>query len=500
MTAISPLVLQSASPLGFESASAALDRGEAPPAASPAATLVPGLPRDVHLLGAGGAGVSAAARLLLAAGHTVTGHDRAPSPFSRVLTDLGIPVSFAPSSVDELPQAARAVVRSVAVGRDDAQVLEAQRRGLPIYKYAELLGRLSAAHTTAAVAGTHGKTTTSWMVHEALSAGAGPRPGAIVGGLHQALRSNAVVPEVRGWLTVEACEYDRSFLHLAPSSAIVTNVEPDHLDCYGDLATLEAAFCRFVDRVRPDGLVVVGREVPDRVASAVRGRLWRLGREVDIDLFGESRGRFQFRVRGPGWATPIVQLSIPGSFNVDNAAASIALAVGAAGVDPAAAAHAVAAYPGAARRFESWGAVAGVELVHDYAHHPTEVRVTLEAAHRAFPGRTLHVLFQPHQHSRTARFLGDFVESLRAADRVVVADVYGARQHIDTMEGADARSLVTRLTRAHVNAEEGGGPRSATEVLVAGLNPGSAVLVLGAGDIDEIRDDLSARVALRFAR
>lgn len=481
-------------------ASAAPGREPQDLSAGPENVLVAGLPREVHLLGAGGAGVSAAAQLLVAAGHVVTGHDRAASPFTAALRALGMQVAVGASSAELVPVGAGLVVRSAAIGKDDPQVLEAERRGLPVLKYAELLGRLAPVGCTAAVAGTHGKTTTSWMVYEALTAGTGPRPGAIVGGLHQRLRSNAVVPERGGWLTVEACEYDRSFLNLSPTAAIVTNVEPDHLDCYGDLEHLEEAFCRFVDRVHPDGLLVVGREVPDRVASATRARVWRVGREVGVELHGERRGRFSFRVRGPGWATPIVTLAIPGAFNVENAATAIALAVGAHGVDPAAAASAVAGYPGAARRFEAWGTVGGIDVVHDYAHHPTEVRVTIEAARRAFAGRPLHVLFQPHQHSRTARFLQEFVESLRGADRVVVADVYGARKHIDACEGADAHALVTRLARARVDAALGGGPQSAGRALALGVPRDTAVLVLGAGDIDEIRDDLLDQLALRLAR
>ncbi len=461
--------------------------------------LVPGLPQSVHLLGAGGAGVSAAARLLVARGHSVTGHDRGRSPFTAVLEALGVPLAFGASEAQHLPETAAAVVRSAAVPRDDPQVARASERGLPVWKYAELLGRLAPVGRTAAVAGTHGKTTTSWMTHAALAAGAGPAAGAIVGGLHRTLRSNAVVPERGGWFTVEACEYDRSFLNLAPAAAIVTNIEADHLDCYGDMANLEQAFCRFVARVEPAGLVVLGREVPACVAEATRARVWRVGREVEVDLLREHRGRFEFRVRGPGWATPYVTLAVPGRFNVENAAAAIALAVGAHGVAPRAAAEAVAGFPGAARRFEPWMSVGGIDVVHDYAHHPTEVRVTLEAGRRAFPGRPLHVLFQPHQHSRTARLMDDFVEALRGADRVVVADVYGARKHIDTLDGADAGTLVTRLARARVDAVAGGPPRAAGRELVAGLAAGAAVLVLGAGDIDEIHDDLHAHLAVRFA-
>ena len=303
---------------------------------------------------------------------------------------------------------------------------------------------------------------------------------------------------------MEACEYDRSFLELAPEGAIVTNVEADHLDYYQNLDNLERAFGRYVDRVHPDGLLVVGSQVPERIELCAPCEVWRLGREIHLDLLAERRGRFGMRLRGPGWATPGLALSVPGSFNAENAALALALALGlatrAAGGPTrevlALAARRVAGYRGAARRFEPWGLVGGVELVHDYAHHPTEVAATLEAARRAFPACELHVLFQPHQHSRTARFLLEFVESLRGADRVVVAQVYGARTHVDH-RSAGAPELVACLRRAGVEAVEGGDPFDSSELFAAGLPQDAAGLVLGAGDIDRIRDDLRERLALR---
>ncbi|MBL8861488.1 MAG: UDP-N-acetylmuramate--L-alanine ligase [Planctomycetes bacterium] len=466
------------------------------------------LPSRVHFVGAGGAGLSGAALLLLERGHQLSGHDRAVSGFVDALRARGMPVAVGQSDARLLGHDVQLVVRSAAIGLDDPQVAEALRRGLPVLKYAELLGLLGPERRTLAVAGTHGKTTSSWLVFHALrgiahAAGA-DAPGALVGGSCRVIGSNAVPGGARGWFACEACEYDRSFLQLAPEGAIVTNVEADHLDYYGSLAAIEEAFARFVDRVHPEGLLVVGREVPARVEHAARCAVWRLGRELHVDLLGESQGRFRFRLRGPGWATPPVALAIPGAFNVDNAALALALAVGLAGrtsgLSPAecadGAARGVQRYVGAARRFEPWGTFGGIELVHDYAHHPTEVRVTLEAARRAFAGKPLHVLFQPHQHSRTARFLDEFVDALRGADRVLVADVYGARQHIDR-EAAGAPELVARLRRAGLDALEAGSPSAAVKLLAAGLPSPCAALILGAGDIDLAHDELIEAVALR---
>jgi UDP-N-acetylmuramate--alanine ligase len=482
---------------------------------------VPGLPIRIHLLGAGGAGVSGAAQLLRSRGHQLSGHDRAESPFLERLRDLRIPLDIEPSATHLLPEDAEAIVRSAAVPDDDPQVLAALERGLPVLRYGELLGKLGQANRTLGIAGTHGKTTSSWMaLHCALGvqkarslAGLeAPRPGALVGGLHTQLETNAVSPEGDGWFIAEACEYDRTFLQLSPEGAIITNLEPDHLDYYGSEGALIEAFARYADSVHPEGLLVLGRDVPGSVDVAARCDTWRLGREFDVDLCSEDHGRFEMRVRGPGWATPAFRLSVPGQFNVDNAACAIALIVGLEAMRGEvdlheAATHAVrglALFHGAARRFETWGHHEGIDLVHDYAHHPTEVGVTLEAARRVFPGRPIHVLFQPHQHSRTARFMEDFVEVLRGADRVVISEVYGARRVIDR-HVAGAEELVMRLRRAGVDAAEGGDLDASVDVFVDGLpmdatktnSVGAAALIMGAGDIDGIRGQLTERLALR---
>jgi UDP-N-acetylmuramate--alanine ligase len=471
--------------------------------------LVPGVPERVHLVGAGGAGMSGAARILVERGHRVSGSDRAESEHTPLLRALEVPLAVgprAPRLADEIEM----VVRSAAVPDADPTVAEARERGLAVLKYSELLGRLTPAGRTLAVAGTHGKTTGTWMLWHALAGLAAeehPRPGMLVGGVSRALGTNAGAGDPDGWFAVEACEYDRSFLQLAPQGATISNVEADHLDYYGDLDAIKNAFARFADRVHPDGLIVCGRDVPRRVEEAARSPVWRLGRELEVDLLAEREGRFAFRLRGPGWSSPRLDLAVPGAFNVDNASLALALAVGLAapalslGTEEAAAraARGIAEYTGCRRRFEPWGAEGGIEVIHDYAHHPTEVRVVLEAARRALPKKSLHVLFQPHQHSRTARFLSEFVESLCFADRVVVADVYGARTHVDGEHTAGAADLADRLVKAGVRAVAPGPLAASIECFVDGLTDSAAALVLGAGDVGMIRDELFRRLALRSA-
>lgn len=482
-----------------------------------------GFPKRVHLIGAGGAGVSGLGRILAARGVRVSGHDRARSPMLAALHDLGLAITLGDSLAEHLPADAELVVRSAAVPSDDPQLRAALARGTPVWKYAEALGHLCPAGRTLAVAGTHGKTSSSWMLWHALE-GLGallraPVTGALIGGTCRRLRTNALAGHKAGLFCVEACEYDRSFLQLAPLGAIVTNVEEDHLDYYGTFEAIKVAFARFADRVSPDGLLVLGRDVPPEVEFASRATVWRLGRELEVELLSETRGAFCVRLLGPGWATPPFQLAIPGHFSVENAACALALAIGIsarrARVEPsaiaAAAAQGIERFAGVERRFEPWGSVTGsvtggvtggageVHVVHDYAHHPTEVRVTLEAARRAYPRVPLHVLFQPHQHSRTARFLEEFAEALRFADHVVVAEVYGARVHREGESRAGAADLVAALARRGVAAEEGGAPARACERFVAALPTAAAAFVLGAGDIDGVKDSLLERLGLRAA-
>ena len=485
--------------------------------------LLPGLPQCVHLLGAGGAGVSGLARLLRARGHRLTGHDREASPFTAMLDELEVPISLGESKVELLPipdaevdaegavvRPVAAVIRSAAIGDTDPQLKQARDLGWPTFKYAEMLGRLAPRDQTLAVAGTHGKTTSTWMLYHALRGMAevesgAPRPGTLVGGLDATIHANAVAPEGQGWFAIEACEYDRSFLRLAPWGAVITNVEADHLDCYGTAAAVEEAFAQFASRLPREGLLVLGTDVPDLVESSARAEVWRLGRELQVDLGPMTRGCHAFQLRGPGWATPEVQLSVPGEFNVENAALALALAMGTqvarpGGLDPqaraAAAGRGLEVFKGALRRFEHWGRDHGLDLVHDYAHHPTEVEATLRTARRVFPGAPLHVLFQPHQYSRTAHFLDGFVKALNTAERVVVADVYGARPAIDS-HAAGAEDLVQALVDAGVEAVYGGPPAHAAEAFATEMTFDTAGLVLGAGDIDGIKDDLLSRLALR---
>ena len=466
-----------------------------------------GLPHRIHFLGAGGAGVSGAARVLHQRGHALSGHDRSPGQHVELLRGLGVHVEICPQESARLPQGVEMVVRSAAIALGDPQLREASERNIPVLKYAELLGRITPAGRTLAVAGTHGKTTSSWLAyhacHGAAQAHALGLPGAIIGGICGRIGANSVVQEPSGLFVVEACEYDRSFLNLVPYGALITNVEDDHLDYFGSSEAIHQAFSDFAKKVHPEGLLVIGEKVPCGIPSAARCEVWRFGSELLVDLLDEQQGRFVMRLRGPGFVVDQVRIGVPGEFNVENAALALGLVIGSCarvfGLAPeslaAAAGMGLQNFAGANRRFESWGNPKGIELVHDYAHHPTEVRVTLDTARSVFPGRPLHVLFQPHQHSRTARFLDAFVESLRAADRVVIADVYGARTHIDGEQLATAGDIVSGLARMDISATAPGDKWASARAFAAGLPDNAVGLILGAGDIDEIKHELLAQLA-----
>ncbi|MEM7517438.1 MAG: cyanophycin synthetase, partial [Planctomycetota bacterium] len=297
-------------------------------------------------------------------------------------------------------------------------------------------------------------------------------------------------------------EYDRSFLQLEPTGAIITNFEADHLDYYGTVGALLEAFQTFAGNVDPSGLLVIGQDVPAEIENAARCPVWRLGRDFTVEQRRETHGFIHMVVRGPGFESPLVRLGVPGEFNMHNAALSLALVCGTLAKQPGREALAEDAgdglrgFLGVERRFEPWGIHGGVEVVHDYAHHPTEVEATLLAARRALPGKPLHVLFQPHQESRTARFMDEFVKSFQGAETVTVSDVYGARKHIDSA-GAGASELAERLRAEGQKAVHGGDLASSMESFLRLVPGGSGALVLGAGDVDLIRDDLIDNLALR---
>jgi UDP-N-acetylmuramate--alanine ligase len=436
-------------------------------------------------VGIGGAGMSGLARLADAAGYAVSGTDREDSPALEALRAAGLPVR-AGHGADALPPDAAAVVVSTAVPPEVPDVAEARRRGLPVLHRADLLAELMAGRRGLAVAGAHGKSTTAAMLALALGDASACIGATIPGGEGTGARWGA-----GPWFVAEADESDRSLLRLAPEAAILTNVEHDHHATFGTLAEVEEVFRAFLARLPSEGLAVVG---PDR-----RARDCARAAGAPLRLVGPAPGAWCWPEPGlPGGGFTLaladgrsvaVPLAVPGRHNADNAACALALADWC-GVPPEVGAPRLADFTGVGRRFEPRGRAAGVAVVDDYAHHPTEVRATLAAAREGHAGR-LVVVFQPHLYSRTRALARELGAALGAADLVVVTEVYAAREAPDPLVSG---RMVARAVPPPAEVRFADGLDAAADLLLPELRPGDLVLTLGAGDVTRLGEELLRRL------
>ena len=432
--------------------------------------------------------MSALALIARHLGVAITGCDTDPAGAAD-LAALGVPVwrGHDPSHVD----GARAVVVTAAVPPDHAELQRARALAIPVVRRADALGELVAGgETVVAVAGTHGKTTTTVMVTEALTA-AGRTPTGLAGGRVAAWHGNALVGS-HDLFVVEADEYDRSFLSLTPTVAVVNNVEADHLECYGTVAALEDAFVEFAGRARR---VIVGGDDAGagRVAARLSVPVWRvgLGADADVrirDVVQEPAGS-RATVDLPGGASVPLRLAVPGVHNVRNAATALAV-LHAVEADVTAGAKALATFGGVGRRFERLGEAGGVTVVDDYAHHPTEIAATLAAARQAFPGRRVVAVFQPHLYSRTALHGVALGEALAAADVVVVAPIYAAREQPPAGGGVTHDLVVRSAIRAGAATVAVRERAHLTSHVARAVRTGDVVFTLGAGDVTRVGPEL----------
>jgi UDP-N-acetylmuramate--alanine ligase len=446
----------------------------------------------IHLVGVGGAGMSALARLLHGVGTDVSGSDRTTNPVVDALARDGVPV-WAGSQPERIHGENGYVVRSAAVPRDDAEVVECERRGFTCLLYAEAVGRLSEGKRTLAIAGTHGKTTTTALTVSALRA-AGIDPTHLVGG---------EVPELGGnghggrddVFVVEACEFNRSFHQFRPFGAAILNIDHDHVDCYPSRSELNDAFAGYVARVRPGGTVLVEENVPASVVDTACQdvRVLRVGAGLFADVRAldvrDDVGRYSFVPLLEGRRLPRVQLSLSGRFQVHNALFALGLA-NLAGADLEQACEGVGRFGGVRRRFELWTGRGGGALINDYAHHPEEIRAVIRAARRRFPGRQLLVAFQPHQHQRTLHLFDAFAAALAEADRCLVAEIYGARESPEIVAKVNAADLARAVAALGTPCEPAGGVGELPARVLARRCPDDLVLILGAGDIDGVVHEL----------
>ncbi len=390
---------------------------------------------------------------------------------------------------------ARAVVVTAAVAGQHPELERARAQGIPVVRRADALGQAVAGGTVVAVAGTHGKTTTTVMITEALAA-ARRNPTGLAGGRVAQWGGNARIGG-HDLYVVEADEYDRAFLSLAPAVAVINNVEADHLECYGSLEALEQAFAEFAGRATR---VIVGADDAGalRVAAVLKAPVWRVGladdAEIRISAVELAPQESRAQVRLPDGAEVTLRLRVPGLHNVRNAAAALAV-THALQADRAAALTALERFGGVGRRFERLGEAGGVMIVDDYAHHPTEVRATLAAARQAFPRRRLVAVFQPHLFSRTASHGEALGQALAAADVVVVAPIYASREQ--PMPGVTAEIVARGAIRAGAATTAVRERANVTDRVARLVQPGDVVFTLGAGDITRVGPELIERLGKR---
>ena len=451
----------------------------------------------VHMVGIGGAGMEGLARLLAAMGYRVTGSDAMDGPVVEALRRSGVAVFHGHDGAHA--RGADALIYSAAVPPTNPERQAAMVAGIRQWRRAEILGLLSRQWDTIAVAGTHGKTTTASMIAAALHAAARD-PTVVVGGWVNGRTQSACGTEAL--MVVEADEYDRSFLELEPWLAIVTNIEAEHVDCYADEAELVEAFASFLQQTRPEGCIVVNgddrlcRQVVDRVA-AVAGcaRVITFGFTENCDV--RATNLITVPGSGPGSGpdsrsggisfechdssgTHRVQLRVPGRHNVANALAAFAL-VAILGIDPLTGVTGLADFRGVDRRFQDRGQIHGVQVIDDYAHHPTEVAATLAAAREQMGDGQLVAILQPHTYTRTQRFQAEFALTLGAADSIWVTSVYAARERPE--DGLQSDVIVNRLQAAGAAAHWESDVDRALAAALASCVAGDWLVVMGAGDI-----------------
>lgn len=445
--------------------------------------------RHIHFVGIGGVGLSALAAVMLARGNVISGSDPNATAQTRSLAQQG--ATIYQGHAGENVNGADLIVTTSAAHADNPELLAARALGIPVLKRREFLRQMTEGYSVIAVAGSHGKTTTTAMIGVTLEA-AGLDPTVIVGGVVPEWNSNARAGQGE-WFVIEADEYDYAFLGLEPTIAVVTNVDYDHPDLFATSAAYQSAFAEFLEQVKSGGTIVVcGDEPTARTLALASGRTVRtygLGADNALraaEMSSQAGGGIACTVRQDDKTLGRLELTVPGAHNVLNALGAIGAAQ-LAGASFAQAKQALEGYGGVARRFQVRGAFHGAILIDDYAHHPTEIRATLRAARQRYPQKRIWAVFQPHTYSRTRALLDEFAACFGDADRVLVTQVYAAREQNDM--GFSAQELVRRIETPP--AQFVSSLAAAEEVLRAQVMVGDVVLALGAGDVNQVVERLS---------
>jgi UDP-N-acetylmuramate--alanine ligase len=442
--------------------------------------------KRAHLLGIAGSGMRSLADILNQSGWQVSGSDQCAA------TDIAYRIT-PDDSTAAIDPALDLVVYSQAVEPEHPQLARARQLGIATASYPQMVGRLMQERAGVAVSGTHGKSTTTAMLGAILTT-AGLEPTLIYGAQPRESKDRSRLGKGR-WLVAEACEYRESFCHLRPQVAAILNIELDHVDCFTSLADVEAAFRRFAAKLPAAGLLLARHEcaATQRVARNLACEVETFGFEREATwratALSEDRGCYSFELRRYGSLVCEVRLSVPGRHHVVNAVAAAALA-GRCGAKSSAIKTGLERFAGLRRRLEVIGDNGSIAIVDDYAHHPTAVAAALRAVREMYPGRRLWCVFEPHQVSRTVRMRDEFAHSLQIADKIVVAEVFRAREPRRAAGDTTAADLAERVSRLGTDARHLPTAQETIEYIQHALAAGDVVVTLGAGEIAKVAHEL----------
>ena len=449
--------------------------------------------KTYHFIGAGGIGTSGLAKLLMRRGATISGSDMCESSITDELRRLSADIHIG-HRPENLPHAVDAVVISAAVTAGNPELARAGELGCPILKYAEMLGRLFDTFSGIAVCGTHGKSTTSaWITH--LLTEAGLKPNFIIGADVPQLGGSSGVGNGRLFVA-EACEYDRSFLNLHPTIGVILNIEQDHLDYYRDEDEIVDAFSDFAAGVKPGGVLIVNGS--DKNVARVLRRLKSDQRVVTVGLEPHcdytaanlelTDGFYTFDLIHGGTVVGRVSITLPGRHNVYNSVVVAAAAIEA-GVPESTVLERLGSFTGIDRRLMFKAKVDDITILDDYAHHPTEIRASLEAVRQRYAPKRLWCIFQPHQYSRTRFLLDDFAESFKLADIIIVPEIYFVRDTAESKSTVNAETLVEHIRQRQCEAMFIKDFAGILDYLKTHIHDGDLVMTMGAGTIWKVSDD-----------
>ena len=444
----------------------------------------------VHFMGIGGISMSGLAEILLSEGFEVSGSDVKASPLTEKLTELGAKIAIG-QRAENIKDGMQLLVYTAAISPDNAEFQEAQKKGIPMLKRAELLGQIMKNYRMPiAVSGTHGKTTTTSMISEILL-GADKDPTITVGGMLKDINGNLKIggPD---FFVAEACEYTNSFHSFFPKVAVILNIEEDHLDFFKDINDIRASFRHFAELLPEDGTLIINADIDDyrEITEGLKCSVITYGSDESADYYPSDITYDEF---GHGCYTlhskagdEKISLSVVGLHNVYNSLAAMAVS-DLAGVERDCAVEALGKFTGTDRRFEKKGEIGGVTIIDDYAHHPTEIKATLAAA-KNYPHKKLIVVFQPHTYTRTKAFLDEFADALSAADIVVLTDIYAAREK-NTI-GISSKDLLAKIEEKGKTAYYFSYFDDAENFILLHSDPGDLLLTVGAGDVYQIGEHL----------